>query len=286
MISINNERKRRTSLMIFASYFYKKAGLFDPFFFPFNPIYTTFNKINNANTLVFTLLCSKLINKTTLMKKTLFILLTLVVFSCSKNDELDLKNYNENLSIVENLNNGVAVLEIADAVGIDALHGLEFGGGFIFHVDETDGSLLVARTYTSVGEKSWGDHFDLTNGELLGDGQENTNQIVEGNLNDNSNVPNGLEFGSDDYVFKIVDDLVFEASDDWFIPSRASAEAIYTNVFEKGVEGFNEQAFYWTSTKRDYAPFVMSFNPNFEGKAFLGTCFGQNSILIARKIQQ
>ena len=121
---------------------------------------------------------------------------------------------------------------------------------------------------------------------MLGDGQENTNQIVEGNLNDNSNVPNGLEFGSDDYVFKIVDDLVFEASDDWFIPSRASAEAIYTNVFTKGVEGFNEQAFYWTSTKRDYAPFVMSFNPNFEGKAFLGTCFGQNSILIARKIQQ
>ena len=220
------------------------------------------------------------------MKKTLFILAALVVISCSKNDDLDPKSFNDNLSVLENLNNGVAVLAIADAVGIDALHGIEFGGGYIYHVDETDGSLLVANTYASVGEKSWGDHFDLTNGDLLGDGQENTSQIVEENLKDNSDVPNGLEFGSDDYAFKIVDDLVFEASDDWFIPSRASAEAIYNNVFAKGIEGFSEQAFYWTSTKQGYQPYVMSFNPNFDGKAFLGTCFGENSILIARKIQQ
>ena len=70
----------------------------------------------------------------------------------------------------------------------------------------------------------------MTNGDLIGDGFENTQQIVDGNLNDNSSVSNGLEFGSDDYAFKIVHDLEYKNYDDWFIPSSESAKAIYSNL--------------------------------------------------------
>lgn len=218
------------------------------------------------------------------MKKVIFIFLALLVFNCSEDDATDPTVFNLDLTVLENLENGVAVLDITNALGAEALYGVKYGGGNIFYVDETDGSLMVAADYSIIGNKSWGDHFDLTNGDLIGDGQENTQQIVDGNLNDNSNVPNGLEFGSDDYAFKIVYDLEYENYDDWFIPSHKSAEAIFSNLHLQGLGDIDETLFYWTSTKAGYQPFVMSFNSNFGGVAFLGSCFNSNAILIVRKI--
>ena len=164
------------------------------------------------------------------MKKTLIILLTLLMFNCSNDNSLNPTIFNPELSVLENLNNGVAILDITNIIGVEATYGIEYGGGYIFHVDQTDGSILVAADYSLLGTKSWGDHFDLTNGDLIGDGFENTQQIVDGNLNDNSSVSNGLEFGSDDYAFKIVHDLEYKNYDDWFIPSSESAKAIYSNL--------------------------------------------------------
>lgn len=226
------------------------------------------------------------------MKKLLIILLTLTMFNCSKDDDeaqvevevIDLTTYNSEISVLENLENGVAVLDITEQLGIEALYGLEFGGGFIFHVNETDGTLMVATDYSVIGQTSWGDHFDLTNSAQIGDGLVNTQQIVDGNLNDNSMVPNGFEFGSDDYAFKIVTDLTYRNYDDWFIPSSGSMEAMFDNVHSQGLGDFDETLFYWTSTKEGYQPYVMSFNVNtFSGNAFLGTCFASNSVIIVRK---
>lgn len=232
------------------------------------------------------------------MKKLLFILLAVSIFNCSDDDndifmpqdeqelveEIDITQYNSELSIIENLDNGVAVLDITGAVGIEALYGLEYGGGFIYHVDETDGSMMVATDYSALGVTSWGDHFDLTNGALIGDGLENTEQIVAGNLNDNSTVPNGFEFGSDAYVFKMVTDLNYMDHDDWFVPSSASMKAIFDNVHSQGLGNFDEDLFYWTSTKEGYNPYVMSFNANFfGGNPFLGSCFNTNGVLIVRR---
>jgi hypothetical protein len=223
------------------------------------------------------------------MKKLLFILLATAIFSCSNDDDanvpdtIDLTIFNPELSIVENLDNGVDVLDITEELGNDALYGLEYGGGLVFHVDQTDGTLFVVADYSSIGTTSWGDHFDLTNGALIGDGLENTQQIVEGNLNDNSSVPNGLEFGSDDYAFKIVADLEYQNYDDWFIPSSGSMRAIFENIHSQGLGDIDENLFYWTSTKDGYSPFVMSFNASFGGEAFLGSCFNVNSALIVRK---
>lgn len=227
------------------------------------------------------------------MKKLLFILLALTIFNCSEDndvefipqEEIDLTQYNAELSILENLNNGVAVLDITEQLGVQAFYGIEFGGGFIYYVDETDGTIMVATDYSTIGSSSWGDHFDLTNGALIGDGLENTLQIVEGNLMDNSTVPNGFEFGSDDYVFKIATDLVYLDYDDWFIPSSGSMKAIFDHVHSQGLGNFDDTLFYWTSTKEGYNPYVMSFNANFfNGNPFIGSCFDTNGVLIVRKI--
>ncbi|NRB82895.1 MAG: hypothetical protein HRU49_03845 [Winogradskyella sp.] len=218
------------------------------------------------------------------MKKCLLVLLALLVFNCSEDDTVDPTIFNENLSIIENLENGVPVLDITNTLGAEVLYGLEYGGGYIYHVDEIDGTLMVATNYSQIGTKSWGDHFDLTNGEAFGDGEFNTEQIVNGNLADNSNVPNGLEYGSDDYAFKIAYDLNYNAYDDWFIPSRQSIEAIFNNLHLQDIGNFDETLFYWTSSKAGYQPYVMSFDSNFGGETFLGSCFNSNAILLVRKI--
>lgn len=220
------------------------------------------------------------------MKKVFYVLFTLVMLSCTEEEIFDPTVFNPELSIIDNLNNGVSALDISNELGSEALMGLPFGGGFIYHLDTTNGDLYIASDYSDVGMKSWGDHFDLTNGELIGDGEENTKQIVEGNLNDNTNVPNGFEFGNDNYAFKLVEDLEFENHNDWFIPSKKSIEEIYKNLHLKDIGSFDENTFYWTSTKTGYQPFVMSFNKNFGGEAFLGSCFNVNSIIVVRKIEK
>jgi len=221
------------------------------------------------------------------MKNLLLILFALTILNCSNDDDngvtLDPTLFNSELSIIENLDNDVPVLEITEQLGVQAFYGIEYGGGFIFHVDETDGTIMVAADYSALGVTSWGDHFDLTNSALIGDGLENTQQIVDGNLNDNSSVPNGLEFGSDDYAFKIVFDLDYREYNDWFIPSSGSMKAIFDNLHAQGIGDLDETLFYWTSTKDGYSPFVMSFNTAFGGESFLGSCFNSNNVLIVRK---
>ena len=114
---------------------------------------------------------------------------------------------------------------------------------------------MVAKDYSEIGGVAWGDHFDLTNGALIGDGLENTQQIVEGNLNDNSSVPNGLEFGSDDYAFKIVADLEYQTYNDWFIPSSGSMRAIFENLHSQGLGDFDE-----TKVERTYSSVSFTYS--------------------------
>lgn len=217
------------------------------------------------------------------MKKyILFLFLSIILSNCTK-DEIDLTIYNSEISILENLNNGVPVLDIVEQTGVTSLHGLEFGGGFIFYVDQNDGTLLVATDFSEMGDVAWGDVFDLDTSHEIGSGIENTSRIIEGNLNDNS--VNGIEYGRDDYAFKIVSDLEYRTYDDWFIPSSQSMKAIYENVHSLGLGDFDESLIYWSSTKVGYFPYVMGFNfDSWGGQSFLGSCLEVNGLLIARKI--
>jgi len=216
-----------------------------------------------------------------MIKNIFFSTLVLLTFiGCSDEDSLDVTVYNPELSIVENLDNEVTVLNIVAQVGVTPFYGLEYGGGFIFHVNETSGTALVATDYSEAGIFAWGDIFDLDTNSIIGSGLDNTQQIINGNANDNS--ATGVEHVGD-YAFKTVQDLDYNNFDDWFIPSKDSMQAIYDNVHAVGMGDFNENLTYWTSTKVGYAPFVMSFNISWGGVALPGLCTNANGIMIVRE---
>tara|TARA_B110000114_G_scaffold102540_1_gene107932 strand:+ start:892 stop:1560 length:669 start_codon:yes stop_codon:yes gene_type:complete len=216
----------------------------------------------------------------------LIIFISLITFSCSKNEIYYLipqNIYDSNLSIEQNLNNGISVLEIIEVTDLNSLYGIEYGGGYIFHVNIEDGSLIVATDYSQIGSVAWGDVFSLDTNTEIGSGDQNTQMIIQGNENDHS--ADGFEFGSDDYAFKIVTDLDYNNNNDWFIPSRDSMQAIYDNIHSLGFGNFDESLIYWSSTKQGYSPSVMGFNfDSWGGEPFLGSCASPNGILIARKI--
>ena len=216
----------------------------------------------------------------------LIIFISLITFSCSKNEIYYLipqNIYDSNLSIEQNLNNGISVLEIIEVTDLNSLYGIEYGCGYIFHVNIEDGSLIVATDYSQIGSVAWGDVFSLDTNTEIGSGDQNTQMIIQGNENDHS--ADGFEFGSDDYAFKIVTDLDYNNNNDWFIPSRDSMQAIYDNIHSLGFGNFDESLIYWSSTKQGYSPSVMGFNfDSWGGEPFLGSCASPNGILIARKI--
>ena len=221
------------------------------------------------------------------MKHTKLILFfSFLALTCSKDESVDLilhNAYNAEITVEQNLNNGVDILDILEANDVNSLYGIEYNGGFIFDVNIEDGSMIVATDYSQIGSVAWGDVFSLDTSAEIGTGDANTQMIVDGNQNDNST--DGFEFGSNDYAFKIVSDLEYNNNNDWFIPSRDSMKAIFDNVHSLGFGNFNESLIYWSSTKVGYSPYVMGFNfDSWGGEAFLGSCASPNGILIARKI--
>ena len=217
------------------------------------------------------------------MKKIFFLVAFIAFFSCNESETIDVTVYNPLLTVVENLNNGVAPADIVVNVGSEALYGLDYGGGYIFYFDENDGGLIIATDYSQTGNFNWGDIFSLDTNADIGSGDLNTQLIIDGNLNDNSS--GGFEFGSDDYAFKVVSDLNYNGYNDWFVPSRDSMSAIYDNVHSLGLGNFDETIIYWSSTKIGYDPYVMGFNfDSWGGEPFLGSCASQNGLLIARKV--
>ena len=216
----------------------------------------------------------------------LILFFSFLALTCSKDESVDLilhNAYNAEITVEQNLNNGVDILDILEANDVNSLYGIEYNGGFIFDVNIEDGSMIVATDYSQIGSVAWGDIFSLDTSAEIGTGDANTQMIVDGNQNDNST--DGFEYGSDDYAFKIVSDLEYNDNNDWFIPSRDSMKAIFDNVHSLGFGNFNESLIYWSSTKVGYSPYVMGFNfDSWGGEAFLGSCASPNGILIARKI--
>ena len=141
------------------------------------------------------------------MKKIFLINFLLIFFNCQNEPVINPLEYNSNLTIQQNLVNGVSVLDILNFNDISSFYGIEYGGGFIFHINPTNGEVIVATDYSEIGNVAWGDVFDLDTDSSIGTGDINTALIIQGNENDNSS--NGTEFGSDNYAFKIVDDLEY-----------------------------------------------------------------------------
>ena len=177
----------------------------------------------------------------------LVLFFSLIALNCSKDESVDLipqNAYNIELTVEQNLNNGVDILHILEVNDMSSLYGIEYNGGFIFDVNNEDGSMIVATDYSQIGSVAWGDVFSLDTSAEIGTGDANTQMIVDGNQNDNST--DGFEFGSNDYAFKIVSDLEYNDNNDWFIPSRDSMKAIFDNVHSLGFGNFNESLIYWS----------------------------------------
>ena len=178
------------------------------------------------------------------------------------------------ISVEQNLNNGVDILEILEENNFNNLYGIEFGGGFIFNVNQVDGSLIVATDYSQIGSVAWGDVFSLdTNTEIGSGGVDINDGYVE-------------KWDSDGvFIWRIGpnEGLDYNNNKD-YLPSKDSMQAIYDNVHAIGMGDFNENLTYWTSTKVGYAPFVMNFNISWGGIALPGLCTNANGIMIVREL--
>jgi hypothetical protein len=53
------------------------------------------------------------------------------------------------------------VLEILEDNDINSFYGVYYGGGYVFHVNESSGELIVATDYSEIGDVAWGDVFEL-----------------------------------------------------------------------------------------------------------------------------
>ena len=117
------------------------------------------------------------------MKNLILATFTLVLMTnCSKdenrNTDINLTIFNADLTITENLDNGVAVLELIENLGVESLYGLEYGGGFVFHVDELSGEFMVARDFSSIGDVAWGMFLIYLQERLLEMGLKTPNLLL------------------------------------------------------------------------------------------------------------
>ena len=87
------------------------------------------------------------------MKKNIFKLVFIfaIFFNCQNEPVLNPLEYNSNLTIKQNLINGVQVLEILNFNEVSDFYGIEYGGGFIFYVDPNNGEIIVATDYSEIG---------------------------------------------------------------------------------------------------------------------------------------
>ena len=109
------------------------------------------------------------------MRNLLLILFSVAtLISCENEPVFNPFEYNSNLTIKQNLTNGVSVLDILNYNDISSFYGIEYGGGFIFHVNPNNGEIIVATDYSEIGDVAWGDVFDLDTSHNIGGGDINT----------------------------------------------------------------------------------------------------------------
>jgi hypothetical protein len=150
--------------------------------------------------------------------------------------------YNPGVSVQDNLDNGVSILDLLERVTLEELYGKTYEGGLIFYVNETDGTGLVAapsdQANIDIGRAVWGCYgtlIDGADGVAIGTGAQNTLDILAG----------CNETGT---AAKICADLVLNEKEDWFLPSKDELNAIYTKLYLNGFGGFALNV-YWSSTE-------------------------------------
>ena len=135
-------------------------------------------------------------------------------------------------------------LQIFDSnVPLDSLYGKIYQGGFIFYLNTTNGTGMVAATENqSEGDGAlWGCsgiEINGADGMAIGTGAENTLDIES----------NCMEMG---IAARLCSELNLNGKDDWFLPSKEELTLMYTNLQAKGYGDFNPDL-YLSSTQSGY----------------------------------
>ena len=187
----------------------------------------------------------------------LIIVLSLISSSCKKKEEDPTPEttasslLSEGKSIQEVLNLGYSPFDIylANPVYLNSLYGKIYSGGYIFHLNTTTGSGLIAGK-NDIGEDATWDccscrQITEADGDNFGSGKNNTYHI-------------NLEC----YSYKSPAGLSENVGQNWFLPSRTSLEAMYTRLHLKGIGNFVETGnVYISSTHKDnYSQGIYSIN--------------------------
>lgn len=118
--------------------------------------------------------------------------------------------------------------------------GLNWAGGIIFYLDGTGIHGLVAATTDQSTGAEWGCSGTAINGAdgtIIGTGNQNTIDIE-----------NGCTTAST--AADLCANLIDATYDDWFLPSSAELQLMYTNLKAKSKGGFSAVN-YWSSSERD-----------------------------------
>jgi len=126
-------------------------------------------------------------------------------------------------------------------------------GGYIFYDKGYYSNgwryLEAAPASTEWTGKEWGSYRTLigATGMDIGTGQSNTTTIVDW-LDANTDDGHGDVTNKTDRAAYLCDELTEGGYSDWFLPSRAELNLMYTNLKVAGVGGF-ARAYYWSSSE-------------------------------------
>ena len=172
--------------------------------------------------------------------------------------ELEVGIYTPSVSVQDNLDNGISILDLLEHVTRDELYGKTYEGGLIFYVNETDGTGLVAaptdQANIAIGTAAWGCYGTAIDGADtagIGTGAQNTLDILAG----------CSETGT---AAQLCADLVLNEKEDWFLPSKDELNEMYGNLKLNGFGGFATY-YYWSSTEFNYLNArVQGFNNGYQ----------------------
>lgn len=111
-----------------------------------------------------------------------------------------------------------------------------YKGGYIFKINMWGKGLCAAPTDKKGGLKwgCYGSLIDGADGEDVGDGEQNTKDIVD--------------MCEEISAAKYCDEYEVEGYDDWYLPSIGELELMYSQLYANGLGGFSSGK-YWSSTE-------------------------------------
>ncbi|MEM7375356.1 MAG: hypothetical protein AAF587_42565 [Bacteroidota bacterium] len=140
------------------------------------------------------------------------------------------------IPVQKRLDNGSRPLELVQkGVPLDSLYGKTYEGGLIFFVNSEpaqypkfSGEGLVTTSTDYGNFHQWGCRGVETgaSGREVGEGKANTDKVIAANCTDEAR------------SFKLVDELILNGFDDWFMPSIDEVQLIYDNLHAKGHSNF------------------------------------------------